>query len=136
MRAGILKVGNVLLVLMVFVAGTSLVAAQRGGWVRLGSSHVDGNVDHDKIKVGSGEGSFRALRLDVRGSAVKFDHIIVRYENGQQQQVRAQFVVANGSSSPAMDLPGNYRNIKNVELWYERGEWGSSKPEVTLYGRR
>jgi hypothetical protein len=42
-----------------------------GGWLELGDSHVDGQNDHDKIKVRD-HGPFRALRLHVRGSAVEF----------------------------------------------------------------
>ncbi len=113
------------------------VATSAGkSWVYLGSSHVDGHADHDKIKVGNGEGSFRALRLKVQGTSVKFDHVIVHYENGQEQQLAANFVVHGNSSSPPIDLPGNYRTIKSVELYYERGNWGGQNPKVSLYGLR
>lgn len=117
---------------------TSVAAsAQKGGkWVYLGSSHVDGRADHDKIKVGNGEGSFQALRLRVEGTPVKFDHVVVRYSNGQQQQVAANFVVRGNSDSPRIDLAGSYRNIQWVELWYEKGNWGGQNPKVSLYGVR
>jgi hypothetical protein len=104
-----------------------------GGWIRLGDSHVDGHNDHDKIKPNN-HGPFVALRLHVTGSAVKFDHIIVHFNNGQNEQIRAEFVVANNSSSPDILIPGARRNIDSVEMWYERGNWGS-KPQVALFGR-
>ena len=111
------------------------VSAQvRGGWILLGESHVDGHNDHDKINVNN-HGPFVALRLHVNGAAVKFDHLIVHFENGQSEQVRASFVVANNSSSTPIPLPGGARNVDSVELWYERASW-SNKPVVTLFGRR
>jgi hypothetical protein len=122
--------------LFIMFLGYAVANSAERGWVYLGSSHVDGRADHDKIKVGNGEGSFRAIRLKVQGVPVKFDHVIVHYENGQDQQVAANFVVHGGSSSPPIDLAGNYRNIKSVELWYERGNWGNQNPKVSLYGLR
>jgi hypothetical protein len=105
-----------------------------GSWIELGDSHVDGHSDHDKIKVHD-RGPFRALRLRVRGSAVEFDHLLVHFENGEMQNLRASFVVKDGSSSPSINLTGNQRNVESVELWYRRGSW-SDKPQVLLFGRR
>ncbi|MGH9748162.1 MAG: hypothetical protein ACRD59_18855 [Candidatus Acidiferrales bacterium] len=111
-------------------------SAPRGGhWVYLGSSHVDGRADHDRINVSGGDGPFRALRFKVSGVSVQFDHVIVRYGNGQEQQLAANFVVPGNSSSPPIDLPGNYRNIQTVEMWYQRGNWGKN-PKVSVYGLR
>jgi hypothetical protein len=122
------------LIMAVLILGVSVAySLPAGNWVQLGTSHVDGHNDHDKIKVGNHQGSFHALRLRAQGSAVKFDHIVVHYDNGQSQSVPARFTLHN-SSSPAMDLPGAQRNIDSVELWYERGNWGD-KPEITLMGR-
>ena len=117
------------------LSATAIGSAQgRGGWVPLGTAHVDGNADHDRIKVGRHEGTFRRLRLRVIGSAVKFDHIVVHFENGQSEHIGTNFVVRNNSSSPVIDVPGDRRAIESVELWYERGRW-SSRPEVVLLGR-
>jgi len=127
---------SILLLLLLFVSYSAAHTALGGGkWVYLGSSHVDGQADHDRIKVGGGEGPFRALRLKVSGVSVKFDHVIVRYGNGKEQQLAANFVVAHDTSSPPIDLPGDYRNIEWVEMWYERGNWGKN-PKVSVYGLR
>jgi hypothetical protein len=124
------------LMLAVLVLGvTYAVSAQvRDAWIPLGESHVDGHNDHDKINVNN-HGPFVALRLHVNGAAVRFDHLIVHLDNGQSEQVRASFVVANNASSPPIPLPGGARNVESVELWYERASW-SNKPVVTLFGRR
>ena len=47
------------------------------GWVYLGEAHVDGQADHDKIKVGRSEGRFRALQLKVDFNAIEFRHVVV-----------------------------------------------------------
>jgi len=61
--------------------------------------------------------------------------MVVHFENGESQVVRASFIVRDNSSSPAVDLAGAARNINSVELWYECGSWGD-KPRVTLFGRK
>jgi hypothetical protein len=131
---GTRAVFTVAMLFLGLAVGVSAQPNRGGGWVRLGDAHVDGGTDHDKIKV-HGEGPFTSLRLDVSGSAVEFDHMLVHFENGETQNLRASFVVRNGSNSPNIYLKGNARNIDSVELWYKRGSW-SNKPEVTLFGRK
>ena len=41
------------------------LAAAQGGWVYLGKAHVDGQHDHDDIKVGRSDGRFHFLQLRV-----------------------------------------------------------------------
>jgi hypothetical protein len=119
---------------LVFGLSYGISAQVRGGWIPLGESHVDGQHDHDKIEVNN-HGPFVVLRLHVNGAAVRFDHLIVHFGDGQSEQVPATFVVANNSSSPPIPLSGGARNVNSVELWYERGSW-ANKPVVTLFGRR
>jgi hypothetical protein len=126
--------GRIFLLSFLLLACAFSSAAQRGHWVYLGSSHVDGRADHDRITVNGGDGPFRAIRFKVSGVSVKFDHVIVRFGNGQQQQLAANFVVAGNTSSPAIDLPGTFRNIVTIDMWYERGNWGKHNPKVSVYG--
>jgi hypothetical protein len=128
--------GRIFLLSFLLLACAFASSAQKHHWEYLGSSHVDGRADHDKISVGGGEGPFRAIRFKVSGVSVKFDHVIVRYGNGKEQELAANFVVESNSSSPAIDLPGTFRNIETVEMWYERGNWGHHNPKVSVYGLR
>ena len=110
-------------------------AAQRGpAWEELGKKEIEGRVDHDKIKC-HGKEEYRALQFRVNGAAVKFLRIQVEYGNHQTRAYPFQILVPPGGSSPALDLAGGYRDITNVEFWYEKASWGR-KPEVRLYGRR
>jgi hypothetical protein len=104
------------------------------GWVQLGSSHVDGPSDHDKINVGAARGAFDKLKFEVQGSPVKFNQVVVHFEDGYSKSLPA-FVVADHASSRGIGLPRKSPAIDSVELWYER-KAGGSRPEVILLGRR
>lgn len=111
-------------------------AAQgQGRWVRLGSAHVDGGRDHDNIEVGFRDGRFRAIQLRVRGGGVEFDRVVVHYEDGEPEVVTARERVRDGGATHVMDLRGNRRAIRSVELWYSKGNW-HRRPEVRLFGLR
>ena len=107
----------------------------RGRWVRLGSAHVDGNQDHDNIQVDFRDGRFRAIQLRVRGGAVDFDRVVVHYEDGEPEVVAARERVRDGGATQVLDLRGNRRAIRSVELWYSKGGW-RRRPEVRLFGLR
>ena len=109
-------------------------AAQRGQWEHLGTKEIEGRVDHDKISC-HGKDEYRALQFRVSGAAVQFDRIQVEYGNHQTRAYPFRMRVRANGASPALDLAGGYRDITNVEFWYEKASWGK-KPEVRLYGRK
>jgi hypothetical protein len=109
--------------------------AQRERWERLGAARVDGKMDHDSISVGVRDGRFRAIQLRVRGGAVEFMRVVVHYNNGEREEVAVRERVPDGGTTQAIDLRGNQRYIRSVELWYSRGGW-RNRPEVQLFGRR
>lgn len=107
----------------------------QGRWERLGTAHVDGNRDHDNITVGMRDGRFRAIQLRVRGGAVEFERVVVHYGDGEPEEVAVRERIPDRGMTRAIDLRGNRRLIRSVELWYARGGW-RQRPEVQLYGRR
>src|SRR5271166_5763611 len=124
------------LLLAVFAMGRLAHAGpQAGGWMLLGTSHVDGKSDHDKIKC-SDTGTFRAIQLRVSGGAVHFDKVIVRYGNGQSEEIALRDQIPAGGKSRQIDLPGARRAIDRVEFWYQKANWGNTRPAVTLFGIR
>ena len=110
------------------------VNAQRG-WVHLGDKHVDGKSDHDKISVGSSDGTFRALQIRVEDAPVDFQRVVVHFRNGEDEELRFRERINAGAETRALDLRGGRRVIKSVEFWYEKANWGSRRPTVRLYGR-
>lgn len=109
--------------------------AQAERWVYLGNSHVNGERDHDNIKVGRSDGRFRAIQLRVSGGAIEFQRVVVHYGNGSQEDVAIRDTIPAGGRTRAIDLPGERRTIESVELWYSKGRW-SHDPKVTLYGMK
>jgi hypothetical protein len=112
---------------------------QRGGdsrqWERLGDSRVDGRRDHDNIRVNA-RGGFRAIRFFVQGGEIEFHRVVVHFENGADTDVEVRERVRRDGTSRAIDLPGDERRIRSVEVWYGKGSWGRSRPQLVLYGRR
>lgn len=130
-----------LLSLLLLVLSLGLVAnAQRrhegeGRWERLGQSHVDGRHDHDNIRVNA-RGAFRAIQLRVEGGAIEFQRVVVHFENGADTDVQIRDRIRAGDTTRAIDLPGDQRRIRSVEIWYSKENWGRRSPTLILFGRR
>jgi hypothetical protein len=124
-----------LLALTVLWVLTPAIHAQAGGWVQLGSAHVDGQHDHDNIDVGMAAGRYRSLQIRVVNAPIEFDHIVVHYGDGQPETLTVRDVIRAGGHSRAIPLDGN-RFVKSFELWYSRVKQTSDKPELTLWGHK
>jgi len=107
----------------------------RGRWVYLGSRHVDGHRDHDVIQVGRRDGEFRAVQLRVSGGAVDFHRVVVHFGNGTSEEIAFRERIPGGSRTRPIDLPGERRVIRSVELWYSKESW-HRMPKVEVYGIR
>jgi hypothetical protein len=109
-------------------------ALHAADWVYLGNAHVDGQHDHDDIKVGGTQGRYRFLQIRVVNAPIQFDHIVVHYGNGEPQTIAVRDVIRAGGKSRAIELQGD-RYVQSFELWYAKADPGSSKPELTLWGK-
>ncbi len=128
------------LLLALLFSFSLVVNAQRnnrggGRWEYLGESHVDGARDHDNIRVNA-NGGFRAIQLRVQNASIEFQKVLVHFENGGDTEVEVRDQISAGGKTRAIDLPGDQRRIKSVEIWYGKGNWGSRKPGLKLYGQR
>ena len=126
--------------LSIFVSLLILVSLGSGlsappAWSHLGDKHVDGNSDHDKISLGRSEGWFHQLQIRVADAPVSFSRVVVHFGNGADEELVFREVINPGGSTRALDLTGRRRMIKSVEFWYEKANWGSKRPTVSLYGR-
>ena len=140
LRKSVVLFSSVLLIL----SFTSTASAQRhdrehdrgeGRWERLGQSRVDGRRDHDNIHVYA-RGAFRAIQLQVQGGGIEFQRVVVHFENGADTEVDIRDRIGAGDRTRAIDLPGDQRRIRSVEIWYSRENWGRSRPTLVLSGRR
>lgn len=122
----------------VLAFGASLYAQDRddeGRWAFLGSRHVDGHRDHDVIRVGMRDGKFRAVQLRVTGGAVDFHRVVVHFGNGTSEEIAFRERIPDGGRTRAIDLPGERRVIRSVDLWYGKESW-IRRPKVVLFGIR
>jgi hypothetical protein len=125
-------VGTIVFLLLLSTA--SFAQYHERGWQLLGEAHVDGRVDHDNISVGY-RGSFRSIQLRVENGPIEFDRVVVHYENGSSEVLQVRQVIPAGGHTRDIDLRGDRRNIRSVELWYGKAAPHSGRPRVTLFGR-
>src|SRR5215813_7801202 len=119
--------------LMIF--GQALYAQNYGRWVYLGEANVDGNADHDRIRIGRDDGRFRAIQIRVERAPIEFQRVVVHYGNGADEEIAIRNRINAGGKTRVIDLRGNERVIESVEFWYARAKYGSAKPKLLLYGR-
>jgi hypothetical protein len=105
-------------------------------WVFLGESHVDGQVDHDRIHVGKASGRYHALQIRVKVAPVRFERVVVHYGNGTAETLHIRQVIREGDQTRAIKLAGGERFVESLELWYSRVDPHSRRPEVRLFGSR
>jgi hypothetical protein len=124
----------VLLGILFMLTGSSQLLHAQRDWQYLGEANVDGQVDHDNIKVGESQGTFHAIRLRVEKASIKFDRVVVHYGNGDAVPITIRSTINPGGQTRVIDLPGDQRFIESVEFWYERASTSPDKPKVRLFG--
>ena len=124
-----------ILFLAFLVTLTLPACAQR--WEYLGEANLDGDSDHDRIRVDDREGLFRAIQIRVQRAPVDFDRVVAHFESGQSANLRVNAVVRAGGSTRQLDLPGVRRKLRSVEVWYRRAARNrGEKPKIRLFGIR
>ena len=108
--------------------------AQRGYWQSLGTAHVDGGRDHDRIRVNA-RGSFTGLQLGIKGGEIDFQRVVVHFENGGEQELAIRERIPDRGKTRPIDLNGERRRIESIEFWYSKPSW-RSRPRVQAWGRR
>lgn len=129
-----MKRSALIAVTAMLLLSTASFAQRRGGWQYLGEAHVDGGRDHDNISVPGGA-RFRSIQLRVDNGPIEFDHVIVHYANGANDELSVRQVIPAGGSTRAIDLRGKRRDIRSVELFYGRAHRREGRPSVKLFGR-
>jgi hypothetical protein len=76
-------------------------------------------------------GAFRQLQLGVKGGAIEFQRVVVRFENGNDHDLDIRDRIPDRGKTRVIDLPGDRRRIRSVEFWYSKDRW-RSRPYVIL----
>ena len=120
---------------VLFAVHVSFAAVQPHPWTFLGERAVSDRQDHDNIPVTAQRGQFRAIKLAVKGRAVDFHKVVVHFANGADHSVELRHTIPAGGESRQIDLPGDRRNIRSVDFWYDAKSRGG-QAVVRLFGIR
>ena len=103
------------------------------GCVKLGTREVNGRFDHDRIEVGRYEGKFSKLTMYVENADLELLDFEVTFGNGERFHPEMHHFFREGQRTRVIDLPGDDRVIKNINLKYKNvpGEW---KARVEVWG--
>lgn len=112
-----------------------LGAATQGRWELLGERTVTDRLDHDRIAVTSARGDFRAIKLTVRRAPVDFHRVVVHYASGGDQEIEVRSRIPAGGETRVIDLRGDERVIRSVELWYDAATLRGRRAVVRLWAR-
>jgi hypothetical protein len=88
------------------------------GWKKLGERTVHGAMDHDTMPVGADDGTFRRVRFVVEGSALEMYNIVITFGDGSSFSPPTRLVFARQSMTREIDLPGDRRVIRRIDLRY------------------
>lgn len=105
-------------------------------WVFLGKRVVALSADRDEIWVGTGEGTFKAIKLRVLDKGVQFDSLLIVLRNGRTIDEPLRDFIPAGGETRAIDLPGRERVITKVILHYTTRPGTLDRAEVELWGLR
>lgn len=109
--------------------------AEAEGWILLGQEQANRKSESDRITVDSTKKRVKELRLVVEGAPLEIEAMTVTFRNDKQFKASvAQNLSANSASAP-IDLPGEERGIKYVDLTYRTAVKGKGKATVMVYGR-
>ncbi|MFO1169826.1 MAG: hypothetical protein U1E49_02530 [Hyphomicrobiaceae bacterium] len=104
-------------------------------WSLLGQGTVDMARDRDVIRVGGEQGLFNGLILRVKGGDVNLRELRVIYADGEGDLYRVRQLLPAGSETEAIDLRGESRGIRQVELVYDTARRGRGRATVEVWGR-
>ncbi|MCG8577176.1 MAG: hypothetical protein MI810_20000 [Flavobacteriales bacterium] len=114
-------------------AGSSL--RHGGEWEKLGSRVVNMKADHDEIPVTITEGVFTKVKLKIMKAPIHLLNMNIIFKNGTNKNVAFNKKFPAGSSTRIIDLPGNKRIIKKVNLNYKSVPAGKGRAVVSLWGK-
>ncbi len=89
------------------------------GWTMLGEQTVNGHNDRDRIRVGRDEGRFTRLTMVVLDSDLELTELEIKFGNGQPFRPNVTHYFRENSRTRVIDLPGDQRFIKWIELRYK-----------------
>ena len=105
------------------------------GWILLGESRVNLIKNFSIVPVTLAKGLFTGLVVEAVDKPIFIESIEVTFTNGETSELPVRSIIAAGSRTRKMLLPGLVRGIRTVKIIYKRIPTGGSAT-VRIYGRR
>lgn len=103
-------------------------------WVFLGSKTVGFGLDRDVVQVGYRDGSFKKIKIVVRGGGLNMYRCIVHFENGSKEEIDLRHNFSKNSATRIIDLPGNRRFIDRIVFVCDSKNNQTRKSKVLVFG--
>lgn len=110
--------------------------ANAGEWELLGQRQVKVRAEKDTIVVTAKEGLFSKLKMKVLRRGITIADMKVHFGNGQVQDVALRKEILAGQETRVIDLPGDGRVIKKIDLVYKTKRGSKGRAMVQVYGKR
>ena len=117
-------------VLAVTAMSTAASAAQE-----LGCRSIGFITDRDVIPIGANDGAFKSIQLRVSGNDISMQDLVVVYGNGKPDELAVREKIRAGGQTRWIDLKGNRRVIKRIEMRYASRLNFKGQAKVCVYGR-
>jgi hypothetical protein len=107
------------------------------GWTLLGQEQANRKGETDRITADPAKKGVRVkeLRIVVEGAPLELQAMTVTFGNNKQFKADVKQNLSANSASAPIDLPGDKRGIKHVDLTYRTASKGEGKATVMIYGR-
>jgi hypothetical protein len=105
------------------------------GWTLLGQEQANHKGETDRISVNASKPGVKELRIVAEGAPLEIESMTVTFGNDKQFKANVKQNLSANSASAAIDLPGEKRSIKHVDLTYRTASKGAGKATVMIYGR-
>lgn len=136
-----------LIMLMVFLLSSTMLAGQTtqqkknnggksiGRWQLVGETQVDRVKEWD-VFYPKGNGIYSAFKLRILNSRVKFDKMVIEYENYRKQTVALRSEIPENGESRIIEVVGERRKIRKISFLYTTGGIFNDKAKVQVWGRK
>lgn len=108
---------------------------QPGEWEVLGTKVVNFEADHDEIVVTAFEGAFTKIKFKVFDAPIYVKNFRVFFGNGTSENFVIDKRFEAGHESRVIDLIGNKRIIKKININYKTIRSGDGRAKVTVFGK-
>jgi len=104
------------------------------GWRSLADAWVSGQFERQIIRVGKPEGRLSRVTLVVMNGNLEVGDVVLQFGDGRRWSPGLRHSFGDGSRSRAIDLPGNVRFIRGVELVHGAVSAGG-RARVEIWGQ-